>query len=1231
MDIPLSTVIGNAVNVSGGVLGSVFYQSAPNVTVALAPNTTAAKQFFSQTGTGAVSAAPAWVTLVKGDVGLGNVDNTSDVNKPISTATQTALDLKVSTSLLGANSGVATLDSSGKVLTSQLPSYVDDVLEYADFASLPGTGETSKLYITLDTNGTYRWTGSIYVQIGSSSGNADTATKWFTARTITLTGKAAGSASFDGSADFNLNVTALTVTKSDVGLGNVDNTSDVDKPVSTAQQTALDLKLNSSTYTAADILAKLLTVDGPASGLDADLLDGQTGTYYSNLVNATGTLPTASFPAMTGDVTNSAGSVATTIAAGVVTLAKMANLATASFIGRNTAGTGVPESLSVATVRTMLSIGNVENTALSTWTGSANITTVGTISTGTWNGTIIADGKIAAALTGKTYNGLTLTALAVGFTIAGGTTSKTLTVALDASVAGTNTGDQTITLTGDVGGSGTGSFAATIAANAVTVGKMQQIATASFLGRVTAATGNVEVLTASQVKTALGLTKADVGLSNVDNTSDAAKPVSTAQQTALDLKLNSSVYTAADVLAKLITVDGSTSGLDADLLDGQNGSYYSDLANATGNLAAARLPAFSGDISTSAGSTVTAIGANKVTLAMQAQITTNSFLGRITAATGNVEVLSAANVKTILSIGNVENTALSTWAGSGNIATVGTITSGTWNGTAIASANIAAALTGKTYNGLTLTAAAVGFTISGGTTSKTLTVALDASVSGTNTGDQTITLTGDVTGSGTGSFAATIAANAVTLAKMAQVATATFLGRTTAATGNVEALTVAQAKTLLALAKVDVGLGNVDNTSDVNKPVSTAQQTALDLKANLASPTFTGVPLAPTAAPGTNTTQLATTAFVTAAIAAGGGGSGGMTVTTVNSANVNPLVDKTIYIFETGGVARTGTLPATCPAGFQIVINASGGQVTILSNGNTIDGVGAGNDLVLENGNSVTLVCKATGQLEILAGSIPGPAGFGIPEGGTVNQVLTKLSATDYDVGWALSFQYLDGTFGDITISASTTVHTINNNAVTLAKFQQITTASFLGRNTAATGNVEVLSVATVKTMLALAKADVGLGNVDNTSDATKFTNPALTGTPTAPTATLGTNTTQIATTAFVVAGDALQKSRDPGLQSQTTATTLTLASDTQDLLVSNGATAGITIANPTGTPAWGRKIEYRIKTAANQTVGFGANFRSTGVNALPTTTVAGKWLRMGFEWNASDSKWDLIALLQDT
>ena len=75
---------------------------------------------------------------------------------------------KLNTSLKWAVNGLAELDSGGKVPSSQLPSYVDDVLEYADFASLPWTGTTGIIYVTIDTNLTYRWSGSAYVEISAS-------------------------------------------------------------------------------------------------------------------------------------------------------------------------------------------------------------------------------------------------------------------------------------------------------------------------------------------------------------------------------------------------------------------------------------------------------------------------------------------------------------------------------------------------------------------------------------------------------------------------------------------------------------------------------------------------------------------------------------------------------------------------------------------------------------------------------------------------------------------------------------------------------------------------------------------------------------------------------------------------------------------------------------------------------------------------------------------------------
>lgn len=69
------------------------------------------------------------------------------------------------------------------------------------------------------------------------------------------------------------------------GASNIDNTSDANKPISTAQASALNLKLDSANYTASDILAKIETVDGPGSGLDSDLLDGQHGAYYAPIAN----------------------------------------------------------------------------------------------------------------------------------------------------------------------------------------------------------------------------------------------------------------------------------------------------------------------------------------------------------------------------------------------------------------------------------------------------------------------------------------------------------------------------------------------------------------------------------------------------------------------------------------------------------------------------------------------------------------------------------------------------------------------------------------------------------------------------------------------------------------------------------------------------------------------------------------------------------------------------------
>jgi hypothetical protein len=73
-----------------------------------------------------------------------------------------------------ANKGVANgyvpLASDAKIDAAYLPSYVSDILEYANLASFPATGQSGKIYLALDTNKVYRWSGSVYIEVAANSG-----------------------------------------------------------------------------------------------------------------------------------------------------------------------------------------------------------------------------------------------------------------------------------------------------------------------------------------------------------------------------------------------------------------------------------------------------------------------------------------------------------------------------------------------------------------------------------------------------------------------------------------------------------------------------------------------------------------------------------------------------------------------------------------------------------------------------------------------------------------------------------------------------------------------------------------------------------------------------------------------------------------------------------------------------------------------------------------------------
>lgn len=162
------------------------------------------------------------------------------VDSEITGAINTSAAGLQATSEKGQANGYASLDSNAKVPASQLPSYVDDVAEYANEASFPTTGETGKLYIDQSDGDIFRWSGSAYVQINNAVSTSDSATQLATARDFSLTGDVTASAvSFNGTGDVTLSTSvpeasvtqhegALTIAQSQVTNLTTDLASKVD-------------------------------------------------------------------------------------------------------------------------------------------------------------------------------------------------------------------------------------------------------------------------------------------------------------------------------------------------------------------------------------------------------------------------------------------------------------------------------------------------------------------------------------------------------------------------------------------------------------------------------------------------------------------------------------------------------------------------------------------------------------------------------------------------------------------------------------------------------------------------------------------------------------------------------------------------------------------------------------------------------------------------------------------
>ena len=429
----------------------------------------------------------------KTSIELGNVDNTSDVSKPISTAQQSALNLK------------APLES---------PIFTGSV-SISDFS---GDGVVHN-----NSNGVLSSSLIVSSDIDSN----------ISLESPDLTGTPTATTPDDGDNSTRIATTAFVissvsaVSKTSIELGNVDNTSDVSKPISTAQQSALNLKapLESPTFTGSVSAPTPLSTSNTTDVATTEFVKTQIGELINGAPDALNTLKELS--AAIGDNSDYAASITTS-------LSLKAPLASPTFTG--TIG-GITKA--------MVGLSNVDNTSdvskpISTDQQTA-LDLKAPLASPTFTGTVggITKGMIGLSNVDNTSD--------VSKPIS---TAQQTALDLKAPLANP-------TFTGTVGGITKGMIGLSNVDNTSDVSKPistdQQTAldlkapleSPTLTGLPTAPTqssgdNTTRIATTAFVTSAVSAvavsSKSSIGLGNVDNTSDVSKPISTAQQTALDLK-----------------------------------------------------------------------------------------------------------------------------------------------------------------------------------------------------------------------------------------------------------------------------------------------------------------------------------------------------------------------------------------------------------------------------------------------------------------------------------------------------------------------------------------------------------------------------------------------------------------------------------------------------------------------------------------------------------------------
>lgn len=660
-------------------LGDMVYSNSATAAIRLAGNITTAKQYLSQTGTGTTSAIPVWSSIAGADITGAALTATNDTNVTITLGGTPATALLRAASLTLGWSGTLAIGRGGTGLSAlgtanQLirvnagataleyftPTFLtaNQSITWTAAGDISGSASgTTAITPTLTTTGlrgvalpTLGATAGFlrYTGTGTNTWIFDTSTYLTANQTITLTGNVTGSGSTSIATTIGTNVvtnamlaqvaTATFKGRTTAATGNVED-------LSVTQATAM---LN--TFTSA------LKGLAPASG-------GGT----TNFLRADGTWAA---PTGTG-FTNPMTTLGDTLFQGAAAVERLAGniTTTKQFLSQTGTGTISAAPAWSAVTKSDVGLANVENTALSTWAGSANITTLGTITTGTWNGTTIAVARGGTGVTTANANTIFAGATSGG---AAAPSFRSLVAADIPALTLENVPDAwvkravRVATTANITLSGTQTIdgIAVVAGDRVLV-KDQTTTSQNGIYIVAAGAWTRSLDADASSELAGAMVAVDLGTTNGGTTwdtdfrsSDTLGTTGMVWHRVIDTGYNIPVSqggTGATTLTGILVGNGTSAvtavaGTASQLLRRNAGNTAYEFFTPT-YLTANQTITLSGDV-TGSGSTAisTTIANNVVTLAKMQQIATASFLGRTTAATGNVEVLTATQATALLNV-----------------------------------------------------------------------------------------------------------------------------------------------------------------------------------------------------------------------------------------------------------------------------------------------------------------------------------------------------------------------------------------------------------------------------------------------------------------------------------------------------------------------------------------------------------------------------------------------------